>query len=220
MANQAVQEHGKTFENMLKSCFPGASDHGRSNTSEFDIEAKHDKDRHLPTNIKTTKGNTVCMADAGRIFKLKGGGFRLLVLQYEQVKNHKRPIAIHEFYPTEKEWEALKRKIKPAQVSQFHDALKTFKKGEHSQARAFAKKRREEIEAMAKKGPSGEKLPGFRLNPKIDSKSQRRLQCSVQLSHLIAMIKDQATYEREPGEKDVEYRGVMISGIKSAPRNA
>jgi hypothetical protein len=52
----AVQFHGKTFEDILKAVlFPGSADAARPATSGVDIEAKFDKHLALPTSIKSAK---------------------------------------------------------------------------------------------------------------------------------------------------------------------
>ena len=38
------QKHGKTFEDLFKSAYPGSSDNKRSNTADFDIEGKFNKE--------------------------------------------------------------------------------------------------------------------------------------------------------------------------------
>lgn len=64
------QLHGKRFEDFIKGCglFPGSSDSGRSVTAGFDIEAKFDKIRGLPTSVKSSGSDGIGLSDARRFF--------------------------------------------------------------------------------------------------------------------------------------------------------
>lgn len=72
------QLHGKTYEDHLKSVFPGSSDHERSAGSAWDIEKQYDKILKLPTSIKTSKSKIIELADARKIWLLNEP-YRLLV---------------------------------------------------------------------------------------------------------------------------------------------
>jgi len=173
------QKHGKSFEDLIKINYSGSSDHGRLNTSRFDIESKFDKDKNLPTSVKTTKSNTVCLSDARRIFS-NNEPHRIIVGKYEQNNNRKAINEIYEIIVNEKTLDKLKGNLDFKQVEDFHNSLKNFKKGEHTEARDYAKKHKQEIIE------STDAL--IQLNAKIDSKTQRRLQCSIGLDKLIETV--------------------------------
>ena len=78
------QLHGKRAEDILKACFPGASDNERSPFSLWDIEARFDADDRLPTSIKTSINNSINFADARYIWSVNEK-YRLLIWRYHQV---------------------------------------------------------------------------------------------------------------------------------------
>ena len=173
------QLHGKKFEDTIKSVFPGASDTKRSITAGFDIEAKFDKERGLPTLIKVTGNNIIGLADARSFWKIDDS-IRLLVGHYSQDKDMKVFHTIYEFFLDKNLLENLKAEVPLNVIANFHDglSLKNFPKGQYINARQWAQAEKTKIETL---------YPHCKItfNPKIDSKTQRRLQCSVKLKTLI-----------------------------------
>lgn len=157
---------------MIKSTFSGASDSKRTTTSIFDIEAIFDKDLNLNTSIKASKKNIVEMADARRFWNIKED-FRLLICKYIQIGNIKRFVEFHEIIITPKILNFLKGDINLKIIEDFHNTLKNFETGRHIDARKYAKEHNTTIKNKYKSL--------VQLNPKIDSKNQRRLQCSINL---------------------------------------
>ncbi len=203
---KAVQGHGKAFENIIKAAFD-ASDCKRDPFAHFDIESKFDRDGKLATSIKTSKNNIICMADARRVFSIKAK-FRLVVLQYEQCGGEKIPKILYEFLPTTKEWDDIKGDLPYEEVASFHKEIKKFKIGEHKEARECSKNIKKDL---LKKYTSS-----LMLNPKIDSKDQRRLQASINLNTLLNHIKNKNTILSVNGT--VMYKGISIGRIASLPR--
>lgn len=169
------QAHGKRFEDFVKACglFPGSSDQGRSPTSDFDIEAKFDRRLGLATSVKSTGSEIVTLADARRFFAI-AEPFRMIVGRYWQVDDTKEFREIHEFILTEASLTKVRGELNHAQITDFHNGLLlgSFPAGEHVAARAWAQERKRELAPV---------IGSVVLNPKIDSKRQRRLQCSVSL---------------------------------------
>lgn len=172
MSNQL---HGKTFEDMIKACYPGSSDGGRTNTAAIDIESKFDAILHLPTIIKTTKSNVVGLSDAQRFWNINRP-YRLLVGQYTQCGNSKKFNIIYEFMVSIPDHQKLISNISIDVVISLSKQIKTYRIGEHAIAQ------REMHDLIS---PLNEHSL-ITLNPKIDSKSQRRLQCSTTISRLIS----------------------------------
>lgn len=172
------QLHGKKFEDFIKGCglFPGSSDSGRGVTAGFDIEAKFDRERGLPTSVKTTGNDTIALSDARRFFEIDRD-FRMLVGKYHQQGTQKVFAEIHEFIASTDVLNAVRGDLDMATVTAFHEGLLIgkFSKGEHVAAREWARHRKTEL--------SGVKTDII-LNPKIDSKTQRRLQCSIRIDDL------------------------------------
>lgn len=172
------QLHGKKFEDFIKACglFPGASDSSRSVNAGFDIEARFDRARGLPTSVKASGNNIVALSDARRFFELDED-FRMIVGRYDQVGRQKVFSQIHEFILTRAAISELRGEVSKSQVEAFHNGLllPRFPKGSHIEARAWAASQKLALAGLQTR---------IVLNPKIDSKTQRRLQCSVSLEAL------------------------------------
>jgi hypothetical protein len=172
------QLHGKKFEDFIKACglFPGASDAGRGVTSGFDIEARFDRVRRLPTSVKASGNDSIALSDARRFFAIDFP-FRMIVGRYRQQQQQKIFGQIHEFIVTEAALSALTGDLSLAMVTDFHNGLglANFPKGQHVAARVWAAEQKILLSDLTTR---------IILNPKIDSKSQRRLQCSVRLMDL------------------------------------
>jgi hypothetical protein len=172
------QAHGKRFEDFVKACgrFTGSADQGRSPTSDFDIEAKFDREFGLPTSVKSTGSSVVTLSDARRFFGIDEP-FRMIVGRYWQVDNTKEFREVHEFVLTPDVLARLRGDITLDQVANFHRGLSlaNFPEGAHAAARVWAQEQRQIFSGF---------LSQIVLNPKIDSDKQRRLQCSVSLSSL------------------------------------
>lgn len=167
------QSHGKRYEDYLKGAFPGASDFYRSTNSLWDIERKFDKLKYLPTQIKTTGSNIVCLASAPKFWTIKEK-FRILVGQYEQLSNIKKFYILHEFIFTESNLKQLRGNITENEILNIDNYIKSFKRGEHFIARDWAHNKIKQLQNSLL----------LTLNPKTDSKIQRRLQCSASINIL------------------------------------
>lgn len=196
------QLHGKTIENLLKSAFPGSSDFGRSVHSFWDVESKFDKFLNLPTSIKTTCNNNIDLADA-RKFWLINEEYRLCVIKYNQFEDKKSVEFLYEFLIDLNCHKTLIGSIVYDDVVLFHNKLLEFKYGRHLQAREFAKQY----------GKLFENKSLIKLNPKIDSKYQRRLQCSITIDKLL----NYSIYNKYSNEDF--YRDISLNiSIKSSKR--
>lgn len=197
------QNHGILFENQLKLAFPGSLDAPPCPTAVFDISAQYDKNIGTSTSIKTTGNMNICMGDARRIFSYQND-FRLLVLQYKQNGDSKDPMRLYEFNVKKDEWDRLKGTMTIDEVSTLHETIRLIPKGEHTQGRKSIK--------IVKNALMEGKDCQIRLNQKIGSDNQRRLQCSIPLQTLIDNIKNTAIFD------DVSYRNVPINAVKSTKR--
>lgn len=189
------QLHGKTYEDHIKSAFQGSADHSRSTASMWDIEASYDKIGHMPTSIKTTKSNIVCMADARRFWEVNEG-YRLLVCQWRQKSNCiKYFYKMYEFLITKEEHSQMIENVSLVEIADFHAKIQSYGVGQHKEARLFAKIHKAELQGRT----------CVILNPKIDSKDQRRLQCSLNVTTLMKLTKDFTTYDEEnPFYRDLD----------------
>lgn len=174
------QLHGKSYEDHIKAAFTGAADHGRSANTPWDIEKQFDKEKKLPTSIKTVKNKgtiIIELADARKFWSIDEA-YRMLVALYDQNGDVKNFHTLYEFLITKDEHRKMLNPITFAEVKEFHDSLLSYGKGLHAQARAFAKQKKFQLQRNAI----------VQLNQKIDSKTQRRLQCSIKLENLIENV--------------------------------
>lgn len=186
------QLHGKNFEDLIKAAlFQGAADRSRSVNSEFDIEGDFDRVLGLPSSIKTTSGDTIGLADARRFWR-NNSAYRMLVCSYTQEETAKLfhqvdEILLHgDMFPT------LKGAISLEEITEIHNGfgIARFPRGTHDEARAWVKERLKTVQ---------DRIGLVVLNPKIDSKSQRRLQCSVSLPALIKLAEEHPPYRSPNG---------------------
>lgn len=177
--NSNSQMHGKAFENMLKAIF-NASDTKRLSNSKFDVEAKFNKETNSPVSIKTMKEGTksICMSDARRFFE-EENPFTMIVGIYIQKDKRKVFEEVREYFISAENLKKLKGEISYKEVKAFHEELLKFKYGEHIEARNFARGKLKELKS---------KECSLLLNPKIDSQTQRRLQCSLPVDILERII--------------------------------
>ena len=155
-------------------------------TSAFDIEARFDKVLHLPTSVKVTGTDTVTLSDARRFWSISEP-FRMFVGSYIQHTAQKEFHTIHEFIVHGAMLSALFGRITQAEVAAIHTGLGSgqFPRGKHKEARAWA---RASIARLV------DQRGLVVLNPKIDSKTQRRLQCSASLRALQGLAEQFPTY--------------------------
>lgn len=189
MPNQSNnQRHGKVFENLIKAANGiftlAAADRQRAPNERFDIAADDDIKFGLPTSIKSTGGNTIALSDA-RLFwqSFDFSPYRLLVGTYRQEGRIKVFETIHEMILRDKYRTDLLGGISESKINEFHDTLQSFPAGPEGQSRAsmWAQERKQALKPD---------VGLVTLNPKIDSKNQRRLQCSIRLTELIETLDD------------------------------
>ncbi len=184
------QLHGKKFEDFVKGCgrFPGSSDSGRSATASFDIEAQFDRERGLPTSIKATGNKLIGLSDARRFWTIDQP-IRMIVGAYRQLPDRKAFSVVHEFLLSPEALGSLRGCVTLNEVRELHEgiSLTRFQLGGESNARAWVRAAKAVIE---------NRLGAIRLNPKIDSKGQRRLQCSVPVNTLVEICMKECRYFR------------------------
>lgn len=200
------QMHGKSFENAVKSAngiFSYATaDRKRTPNSRFDIAAEDDKERGIPTSIKSTGSDSVSLSDARRFWEsFNFAPYRMLIGKYHQENDKKIYGEIHEFILREKYRSALLGEVTQSEIEDFHNGLKNFGKGQHLEAREWHRKQNQDL---------SERLGIVYLNPKVDSKTQRRLQCSVSLSELMRVVdsRDHTVHSERFGTIPLPYETI------------
>lgn len=136
-------------------------------TRKHDIDAHENTIDNCAVSIKTSGGMAVDMGDAQRIFEATGGEpFHMVVIQYDQTEGQKILQAVLEVDLTgarallfgDLTWE---------EISEFHAHLKRIPAG-----------RVENKDYLIRSSELNKRSKDIQLRPKVDSKTQRRLQCS------------------------------------------
>ena len=203
------QKHGNVFEEEIIRVITGKSKEEYNTyipngyTASMDIVRGIHSDVAL--SVKTTKSDTVACGDVIRFYDhTVTSPFTLVVGQYTQVVNIKRVHSIVEFYITPSVvpllWYSLTDRVLEEFVHSIH-AIPYGREGQLAHRSIWKAKRK----ALQHKGGI------MKINPKIDSQTQRRVQCSCKLSELKSSIPSM-TYT-------TEYRGISIPlDIISDPR--
>lgn len=172
-----VQRHGFNFENWVKEVF--FAECQSAYTQEWDIPKEANcaakipvEFQQLPVSIKTCKfGSPIGFGDALRQFKNEED-FLLIVGFWKQSGSYKSFVAVEGVKIVVDNWKQL---FQPLNLHDLFLLDSTIKNTDlhYSEAR----KRAKEI-----KNSNKFKQAKIILNPKIDSKTQRRLQCSLPFS--------------------------------------
>ena len=176
-----VQAHGNKFEDGVIKERTGLSkdeyDAMKVNgyTSTFDLTQGLIVDYNA--SIKTTGNNTICCSDLLRM--MKHTDYRLIVGCYNQVGKKKVFHTQYEFLIQPKDYAVLWGKMDYQLVESFVDFVKGIPEG--PKAQKDTKFVRDNFQQSVS---CNEAL--FSINPKVDSKKQRRVQCSLKLDELIA----------------------------------
>ena len=167
-----VQLHGFDFENWIKRTF--FADFTVSYSNKWDVPAEFNRleiipkeFRHLPVSIKTCKNRCpIGFGDALRQFGIDGD-FLLIVGFWVQNDANKNFVAVEAVKIKVIEWKNLFAPLTEEDLKLLDLTIKN-KETHYAEIRKLAKE-------IKKSFPPTKMI----LNPKIDSKTQRRLQCSL-----------------------------------------
>ena len=193
-----VQAHGNKFEDIVtrertglsKKEYDGLKKNGY--TSSFDLSKglKVEYD----ASIKTTGNNTICCSDIMRM--MKHNDYRLIVGCYDQIDDKKVFHTQYEFFIQPNDYLTLWGDMDFQRVEGFVDFVKNIPEGK--EARDSTKFTRDNLQESV----SCDKAL-FSINPKVDSKKQRRVQCSLKLDELKA---SGVEYEAKPIRITIESK--------------
>jgi hypothetical protein len=167
-----VQLHGFDFENWIKQTF--FANLTVSYSYKWDVPAEFNsleivpqEFRHLPVSIKTCKNRSpIGFGDALRQFK-NDEDFLLIVGFWEQNGINKNFVSVEAVKITAQIWRNLFQPLTEKDLKLLDVTIKN-KETHYAEVRKLAKE-------IKKSFPPTKMV----LNPKIDSKIQRRLQCSL-----------------------------------------
>lgn len=203
---QEVQQHGLVFEAWVRDTFfAGYQPPGY--TQKWDIPAAINRHHGgLPVNPKATKYKTsVDLGDALRQFDIDEP-FILIIGYWEQEGAHKRIVNI------------VAPVISPATLRQLWGDIT---RADLARLDALIKDRSLDYREVRKQAQAMKNSPPFNtslitLNPKIDSKGQRRLQCSLSFPKVFKYLAPGADAGRQ--EPPVLWGVPFAATIASTPR--
>ena len=188
-----VQQHGNYYEDLKTRQITGLSkteyDALKENgyTSGMDImKGLLSKDDY---SIKTTGSNSINCGDILR--RRQETDYNLVVGCYSQVGVNKVFHTEYTFYIKPEHERKLWGKMNYNQLAEYVDYIKNIPAGREAQQET-------KIERTVLKNCIEDKNALFKIHPKVDSKKQRRVQCSVKMSDLMkAGIEYKQTLIRE-----------------------
>ena len=199
-----VQHHGYVFEKWVRDTF--FSGYATADyTHKWDIPKKVNKNHGgVPVNPKAIKyGTAVDMGDALRQFQIDEP-FMLIVGFWSQEGDKKRFVNIIAPVVTPQVYRKLWEPITLEDLKKLDAAVKD-RSLDYKQARAAAQK-------LKSQAPFSKAI--ITLNPKIDSKSQRRLQCSLRFSYVFKYLAP----DTDPKPQDApKLFGVPFPGLIASP---
>lgn len=176
-----VQAHGNRYEDIVTRQRTQLSKQEYDNLKSQGYTSAFDLVRGLVVNydgsIKTTGNNSICCSDIIRMMQHKD--YRLIVGCYTQKGDTKVFHTEYEFIITPEDYDILWGDMSITQVGSFVDYVKSIPAGREAQQQT--KLIREELKQEVSSDTAL-----FVINPKVDSKKQRRVQCSIKLDKLLA----------------------------------
>ena len=188
-----VQAHGNYYEDLKTKQITGLSKDEYDALKENGYTSGMDIMKGLMSaydySIKTSKGNTV---DCGDILRRRQEtDYNLVVGCYSQVGDNKVFYSEYTFYIRPEHERTLWGRMNYNQLAEYVDYIKNIPAGKEAQQET-------KTERTVLKNCIEDKNALMKIHPKVDSKKQRRVQCSLKMSDLIkARIPYKQTVIRE-----------------------
>jgi hypothetical protein len=204
------QQHGFAFQNrvleLAKKLSPDRIHHLGAYTGKWDLPPELNPNPQLgPISIKTAKWNSsICFGDACRQYQIDHI-FTLVIGFWERVRDEKRIVKIVSVAVKPNVWASLWNPITLTDLMRLDRQIKD-KKLTYKEARMLARN-------ALKAPPFSNSI--FRVNPKIDSKKQRRLQCSLTQQNFFRHLAPEIIPQKEEAPS---LWGVRISSLPGGPR--
>ena len=175
-----VQAHGNYYEDLKTKQITGLSKEEYDALKENGYTSGMDIMKGLMSaydySIKTSKGNTV---DCGDILRRRQEtDYNLVVGCYSQVGDNKVFHSEYTFYIRPEHEQKLWGRMNYNQLAEYVDYIKNIPAGREAQQET-------KTERTVLKNCIEDKNALVKIHPKVDSKKQRRVQCSVKMSDLI-----------------------------------
>ena len=175
-----VQAHGNYYEDLKTKQITGLSKEEYDALKENGYTSGMDIMKGLMSaydySIKTSKGNTV---DCGDILRRRQEtDYNLVVGCYSQVGDNKVFHSEYTFYIRPEHEQKLWGRMNYNQLAEYVNYIKNIPAGREAQQET-------KTERTVLKNCIEDKNALIKIHPKVDSKKQRRVQCSVKMSDLI-----------------------------------
>ena len=175
-----VQAHGNYYEDLKTRQITGLSKEEYDALKENGYTSGMDIMKGLMSaydySIKTSKGNTV---DCGDILRRRQEtDYNLVVGCYSQVGDNKVFHSEYTFYIRPEHEQKIWGKMNYNQLAEYVNYVKNIPAGREAQQET-------KTERTVLKNCIEDKNALIKIHPKVDSKKQRRVQCSVKMSDLI-----------------------------------
>lgn len=193
-----VQNHGYQWEKWVRDTF--FEGYEGAYTQEWDVAKEANKKYgNVPVSIKFTKyGTSVDLGDALRQFAIDEK-FMIIIGYWKQEGNRKRVVNIVAPVLTPEQWQKMFEPIRKEDLQKLDSTVKNRDLTPREAALEASKMKRE--------APFTKAL--MTLNPKIDTKGQRRLQCSLRFDYVFKYLAPEA--DRAAQEKP------QLFGIEAPP---
>ena len=188
-----VQAHGNYYEDLKTRQITGLGKAEYDALKESGYTSGMDIEKGLLSaydySIKTSKGNKV---DCGDILRRRQEtDYNLVVGCYSQVGDNKVFYSEYTFYIRPEHEQKLWGRMNYNQLAEYVDYIKNIPAGREAQQET-------KTERTVLKNCIEDKNALMKIHPKVDSKKQRRVQCSLKMSDLIkARIPYKQTVIRE-----------------------
>jgi hypothetical protein len=210
----ASQSHGFIYENIIRHCVFNIPIE-KNDTNKHDISCDQNRfDSNENISIKTTSQNKIDCGDILNIWNyhkdLEDKKQTFMIIKYEQKGNYKVIKAIYEVNYTmilhDELFGNITYEILKDYVNNVKEINKSLSREEINNSFDYIKEKK-----------NIEKEYNLKINicPKVDTKSQRRVQCSISLD----ILKPYITYDSTTKENVCLLRGInIIPKIKSSTR--
>jgi len=182
-----VQRHGFVFENQIRTRVFGLSPH-ENDTNVHDIPSEESPDG-MNYSVKTTSSNSIGCGDIQRFIEHRDDTVTILGIQYIQVGDTKMPKRCFELPFTDEVKQCIFgtniNEVIP-EVNSFVTRIKKLPRGYIPPEEKFWKGHNNEKDKIENKIREGGGC--LVINPKVGSKAQRRVQCSIKISDIESFI--------------------------------
>tara|TARA_B100001142_G_C14267543_1_gene629556 strand:- start:608 stop:1393 length:786 start_codon:yes stop_codon:yes gene_type:complete len=210
-----VQRHGYDREQEIREDVFKKPPAKKQDTDKYDVNLPNDK---TYISIKTTINNTVGCADILRIFDYKNDlvkGFTIVMIIVKQIQegDYKQISDVIEILFTKEFHSYLFGNITRDKLKEYVDYIHSIPSGREAQEKTANERKKRKLALQNKY-----KL-GLTINPKVDSKTQRRTQGSFSLLKAKPYITYQSSIHSDSKKPNI-CRDVELSlRIYSPPRN-